>query len=145
MLCRTADMSAVSHSKHVSCVTQLTCLPCDTADMSVVWHNRHAPPVCDTKPSFGDAVVEGKPTTQLSATAHTRLTLSKSVVLCRRRGGACPHAHAPHKHNFVSQTKALATIWLLTTGSRRLPDAGSSESDRPQLYGIRLGWVWTQK
>ena len=34
--CRTADMSAVSHSRHVCCVAQQTCLLCHTADMSAV-------------------------------------------------------------------------------------------------------------
>ena len=33
--------SAVSHSRHVCCVTQQTCLPRDTADMSAVPHSRH--------------------------------------------------------------------------------------------------------
>ena len=32
----TADMSAVSHARHVCCVTQQTCLLCDTASMSAV-------------------------------------------------------------------------------------------------------------
>ena len=36
LLCHTADMSAVSHSRHVGCVTQQTCLPCHTTDMSAV-------------------------------------------------------------------------------------------------------------
>ena len=30
----------VSHSRHVCCVTQQTCLLCDTADMSAVWQSR---------------------------------------------------------------------------------------------------------
>ena len=33
LLCLTADMSAVSHSRHVCCVTQRACLLCDTADI----------------------------------------------------------------------------------------------------------------
>ena len=45
---QTADMSAVSHtrhcccvtSRHVCCVTQQTCLICHIADMSAVSHNR---------------------------------------------------------------------------------------------------------
>ena len=41
LLCHTADMSAVSHSRHVCCVTQQTCLLCHTADMSAVSHSRH--------------------------------------------------------------------------------------------------------
>ena len=34
--CDTADMSAVSHGRHVCCVKQQTCLLCHTADMSAV-------------------------------------------------------------------------------------------------------------
>ena len=34
-------LSAVSHSRHVCCGTQQTCLPCDPADMSGVTHRRH--------------------------------------------------------------------------------------------------------
>ena len=41
LLCLTADMSAVSYSRHVSSVTQQTCLLCDTADMSFVLRSRH--------------------------------------------------------------------------------------------------------
>ena len=41
LLCATADMSAVSHSRHVCCVTQETCLPCQTADISTASHSRH--------------------------------------------------------------------------------------------------------
>ena len=71
LLCDTADMSAVPHSKHVCRVTQQTCLLCHTADRSAVRHSRHAPPAatqnhgfvsqeggglpppsCDTKPWF---------------------------------------------------------------------------------------------
>ena len=40
LLCHTADMPAVSHSRHVWCVTQQTCLLCDTADMSAVRQSR---------------------------------------------------------------------------------------------------------
>ena len=40
-LCYTADMSAVSHSRHACCVTQQTCMLCHTADMSVASHSRH--------------------------------------------------------------------------------------------------------
>ena len=41
LLCRTADLSAVSCSSHVCCVTQQTCLLCDTADITAVPHGRH--------------------------------------------------------------------------------------------------------
>ena len=41
LLCHSADMSAVSHSRHVCCVTQQTCLLCHTADMSAVSHSSH--------------------------------------------------------------------------------------------------------
>ena len=41
LLCHTADMSAVSHSRHVCCDTQQTCLLCHTADMSAASRNRH--------------------------------------------------------------------------------------------------------
>ena len=34
LLCHTADMSAVTHSRHVCCVTPQTCLLCHMADMS---------------------------------------------------------------------------------------------------------------
>ena len=40
-MCYMADMSAVSHSRHVCCVTQQTCLRRHTADMSAVSHSRH--------------------------------------------------------------------------------------------------------
>ena len=46
-LCHTADMSAVSRSKHLCCVKQQTCLPCHTADTSAVSHSRHVLP-CHT-------------------------------------------------------------------------------------------------
>ena len=36
LLCDTADMSSLSHSRHVCCVTRQTCLMCHTADMSAV-------------------------------------------------------------------------------------------------------------
>ena len=36
MLCDTADMSAVGHSRHVYCVALQTCLLCDEADTSDV-------------------------------------------------------------------------------------------------------------
>ena len=41
LLCDTADMSAVSHSRHVCCVKQQTCLLCQAADMSAVSRSRH--------------------------------------------------------------------------------------------------------
>ena len=48
-LCQTADMSAVSHSRHVCCLTQQafccmthqTCFLCHTADMSAEPHSRN--------------------------------------------------------------------------------------------------------
>ena len=40
MLCHTADVSTVSHSRHVCCATQQTCLPCHQADMSAVSRSR---------------------------------------------------------------------------------------------------------
>ena len=36
LMCDTADMSAVSHSRNVCCATQQTCLLCHTADMSAM-------------------------------------------------------------------------------------------------------------
>ena len=33
--------SAVKHSRHVCCLTHQTCLLCDTADISAVSHSRH--------------------------------------------------------------------------------------------------------
>ena len=41
VLCDTVGMSAVSHSGQVCCVKKQTCLLCDTADMSAVSHSRH--------------------------------------------------------------------------------------------------------
>ena len=38
---RTADMSAVSHSRHVCCAKQQTCLLSHTAGTSAVLHTRH--------------------------------------------------------------------------------------------------------
>ena len=43
--------SAVSHRRHVCCVTQQTCLLCDTAELPL--------PACDTKPWFCIAAGEG--------------------------------------------------------------------------------------
>ena len=45
-----ADMSAVSHSRHVCCVTLQTCALCHTADMSAVPHSRHA--CCFTQQTY---------------------------------------------------------------------------------------------
>ena len=41
LLCLTADISALTHSRHVCHVTQQTCLLCEIADMSAVSHSRH--------------------------------------------------------------------------------------------------------
>ena len=41
LLCDTAHRSAVSHSRHVCCVTQQLCLLRYTAGMSAVSHSRH--------------------------------------------------------------------------------------------------------
>ena len=41
LLCHTAGMSAVSRSRHVCCFTQQTCLLYTTADKSAVPHSRH--------------------------------------------------------------------------------------------------------
>ena len=40
LLCQTADMSAVSHSRQACCVTQHACLLCPTADASAASHSR---------------------------------------------------------------------------------------------------------
>ena len=41
LLCHTASLSAVWHSRHVHWVTHQTCLLCDIADMSAASHSKH--------------------------------------------------------------------------------------------------------
>ena len=48
--CCTANMPAVSQSRHVCCVTQQTYVLCDTADMSAMSRSRHA--CCVTQQIF---------------------------------------------------------------------------------------------
>ena len=56
LLCHTANMFALSHSKYVCCVTQQTRLRCHTSDMSFV--------------SIGWANFEGDVTSQLHDKSH---------------------------------------------------------------------------
>ena len=113
-LCDTADMSAVWYSRHACCVTQQLCLLCDTADRTAVWHSRHVPPHWDKKPWFCIAAGQGQAppmlTTQLFAMAHTKPTSRKTLILCRRRAGACHSPPGTQNHGFVSQTQLRTQI-----------------------------------
>ena len=120
-------MSAVSHSKHVCCFTQQTCLLCHTADISAflrsrhcllcrtadvsaVSHRRHVCCVkqqtcllCDTADmsaashSRHDCCVAQ----QISAVSHSRHVCCVGQQTCRKRH-KCKHGpplHAQCKHN----------------------------------------------
>ena len=97
LLCRTADMSGVSHHKNVCCVTQQTCLRCDTTGMSAVRHSRHVccvtrqtcSPACDSKERGGG---------------------QSPPPASQERGGGHPPPHATQRRSSVSQTKLWTAI-----------------------------------
>ena len=65
LLCHTAGMSSASANRHACCVPQQTCLPCHTAHMSVVSHSRHV--CCDAEQTCSLCH-----TAKMSAVSHSR-------------------------------------------------------------------------
>ena len=98
LLCDTADVYAVSHSRHVCRVTQKPSLLSGTADMSAVWQ-RPIPQRPDAIPWFCFARGRGgeqghppqpPPATRNHGIAHTTFTSRESLGLRRWKGGASP-------------------------------------------------------
>ena len=77
----------------------------------------------------------------------TYKTLCKTVVLCRRLGGACPRPRPPsatRSNGFVGETKLWTlTYYSLVNLDTCLKAEAQNWTDLNCRLELRLKWVWT--
>ena len=112
-LCDTADRSALWYSKHVCCVIQQTCLLCHTADMSAVRHSRVTQQTCllcdraDMAPPLLATQHHGFVSKESGGLPNPVLR-HKTMVLFRRRDVDMP-AFLRHKTKVLCRKQKLWT------------------------------------
>ena len=85
LLRHAADMSAVSHSKHVCSVTQQTCLLCHTADISAASHSRHV--CCITRQTV--LLCHTADTHAVSHSRHVCCVTLQTCLMCHTADMSC--------------------------------------------------------
>ena len=98
LLCDTAEMSAVSYSRHVWCVTQLACLLCHTAALPAASHIRrvcHVTPHTLSDVSFGRQCLFSRIRhCLLSDAAETVCCVTQQTLPALSHGSHCMLCHA---------------------------------------------------
>ena len=124
---------AVSHSRHVYCVTQQTCLRCHTADMFAVSHSRHV--CCVAQQIYRSAVSHSR---QACCLTHQTCLLchraDKPAVSPRQQTCLLCHSRA------VSRITQQTCLMRVTADSiKKLISIVSGIRGQPNAKGIQ-GW-----